>query len=54
MRRGQLFNLAATVKRDDWRIESWSEAGTVEECRNDFADWHDDVNLRGSHAAQTG
>jgi salicylate hydroxylase len=43
MRRGQLFNLAATVKRDDWRMESWSEAGTVGECRQDFRDWHDDV-----------
>jgi salicylate hydroxylase len=43
MRRGQLFNLAATIGRDDWRIESWSEAGTVEECRRDFANWHDDV-----------
>jgi 2-polyprenyl-6-methoxyphenol hydroxylase-like FAD-dependent oxidoreductase len=43
MRRGQLFNLAATVRRDDWRVESWSQAGTVEECRQDFADWHEDV-----------
>ncbi|HTI81558.1 MAG TPA: FAD-dependent monooxygenase [Acetobacteraceae bacterium] len=43
MRRGQLFNLAATVRRDDWLIESWSEAGTVEECRRDFADWHAEV-----------
>ena len=43
MRRGRLLNLAGTVRRDDWRIESWSEAGTVEECRADFADWHEDV-----------
>ena len=43
VRRGKLFNLAATVERDDWRVESWSEAGTVEECRRDFANWHDDV-----------
>ena len=43
MRRGTLFNLAATVERDDWRIESWSEAGTKEECRRDFANWHDDI-----------
>ncbi len=43
MRRGTLFNLAATVERDDWRVESWSEAGTVAECRRDFANWHDDV-----------
>ena len=43
MRRGALFNLAGTVERDDWRVESWSEAGTVRECREDFANWHDDV-----------
>ncbi len=43
MRRGELFNLAATVERDDWHVESWSEAGTVRECREDFANWHDDV-----------
>jgi salicylate hydroxylase len=43
MRQGRLFNLAATVERDDWRIESWSEAGTVEDCRRDFANWHPDV-----------
>jgi salicylate hydroxylase len=43
MRKGELFNLAATIERDDWRIESWSEAGTVEECRRDFVAWHDDV-----------
>lgn len=43
MRNGELFNLAATIERDDWRVESWSEAGTVEECRRDFVTWHDDV-----------
>jgi salicylate hydroxylase len=43
MRGNDLFNLAATVERDDWRVESWSEAGTVEECRQDFANWHHDI-----------
>jgi salicylate hydroxylase len=43
MRRGALFNLAATVRRNDWLVESWSETGTAEECRQDFAGWHDDV-----------
>jgi salicylate hydroxylase len=43
MRQGTLFNLAATVERDDWRVESLSEAGTVEECRRDFANWHADI-----------
>lgn len=44
LRRGELLNIAATVERDDWQVESWSEAGTVEECRRDFPGWHEDVH----------
>jgi 2-polyprenyl-6-methoxyphenol hydroxylase-like FAD-dependent oxidoreductase len=29
LRQGKLMNVAATVRRNDWLIESWSEAGTV-------------------------
>ena len=43
LRRGELLNFVTAIERDDWLIESWSEAGTVEECRRDFAHWHDDV-----------
>jgi salicylate hydroxylase len=43
LRQGEMLNFAATVRRNDWQIESWSVAGTVGECRNDFADWHEDV-----------
>ena len=43
LRQGKLMNLAGTVRRNDWLVESWSEAGTVEECRNDFPGWHEDV-----------
>ncbi len=43
LRQGTLMNLAGTVRRNDWLVESWSEAGTVEECRNDFPGWHADV-----------
>jgi len=43
LRRGELLNFVTAIERDDWRIESWSEAGTVEECRRDFARWHEDV-----------
>ena len=31
------------VERDDWRLESWTEAGTREECARDLGRWHDDV-----------
>ena len=43
LRRGELLNFVTAIERDDWLIESWSEAGTVEECRRDLARWHDDV-----------
>jgi salicylate hydroxylase len=38
-----LLNFVGVIKRDDWLIESWSEAGTVPECLRDFAGWHEDV-----------
>src|SRR5215831_339802 len=41
IRRGTLS--AATVERGDWLVESWSQAGTVDECQHDFPGWHDDV-----------
>jgi len=43
LRRGELLNFVTAIERDDWLIESWSEAGTVEECRRDLAAWHPDV-----------
>ena len=43
LRRGELLNFVTAIERDDWLVESWSEAGTVEECRRDFARWHPDV-----------
>lgn len=43
LRKDELLNFVAIVERDDWQIESWSEAGTVDECRGDFANWHEDV-----------
>jgi salicylate hydroxylase len=43
LRRGELLNFVTAIERDDWLIESWSEAGTVAECRRDFANWNEDV-----------
>ena len=43
LRRGELLNFVTAIERVDWLIESWSEAGSVEECRQDFAAWHADV-----------
>ena len=43
MRGGELLNFVADVERSDWVNESWSEAGTIEECKRDFPSWHEDV-----------
>lgn len=43
LRRGELLNFVGVVERDDWRVESWTEPGSREECLRDLAAWHEDV-----------
>lgn len=43
LRRGEILNFVGVVERGDWRVESWNEPGTTEECLRDLANWHDDV-----------
>jgi len=43
LRRGELLNFVGAVERDDWLVESWTQAGTREECARDLGRWHDDV-----------
>ncbi len=43
VRGGALLNFVGVRERSDWTIESWTAAGTVEECLADFAGWHDDI-----------
>jgi salicylate hydroxylase len=45
VRRGELMNFVSLVERDDWQVESWSTVGAKDELRNDFRDWHADVQL---------
>jgi salicylate hydroxylase len=45
LRRGEVFNFVGIVERDDWRVESWTEVGTTEECLRDFQGWDDDIHL---------
>ena len=45
VRRGEIMNYVSTSEREDWQIESWSTVGTKDELRNDFRDWHPDVQL---------
>ena len=43
LRRGELVNYVSVVERSDWRVESWSAQGSVEECLADYPGWHADV-----------
>lgn len=40
LRSETMMNIVALVERSDWTRESWTEAGTTEECQADFAGWH--------------
>lgn len=44
IRRGELMNFISLVERDDWRIESWTVAGTRDELACDYPGWHPDVH----------
>ncbi len=40
LRRGEIMNWVGFGEREDWKVESWTEKGTREECAADFANWH--------------
>jgi salicylate hydroxylase len=44
VRSGQLLNLVGLMERDDWRVESWTAQGTIDEYLNDFRSWHSDIH----------
>ena len=43
LRAGKLMNFVGIQERDDWQVESWTTRGTAQECANDHAGWHPDV-----------
>jgi salicylate hydroxylase len=43
LRRGELVNFVGVVERGDWMSESWTAAGSTDECARDFAGWNEDV-----------
>ena len=43
VRAGNLLNFVGHVERDGWAGESWTEQGSPEELRADYAGWHDDI-----------
>ena len=52
LHRGEILNFVGALERNDWQVESWTEAGTIEECARDFADWHPDIQTM-IHAIDT-
>lgn len=43
VRGGTLVNFVSMNASDTWTAESWTAAGTTEECLADFGGWHEDV-----------
>ena len=43
LRRGEIFNFVGIIERD-WRVESWTERGSREECAADFPGWNADIH----------
>ncbi len=44
LRGGELLNFVGIVERNDWKGESWTDAGSREECASDFNGWHADIH----------
>ncbi|GGL79469.1 FAD-dependent monooxygenase [Wenxinia marina] len=40
IRGNELLNFVGLTENREWKSESWTEAGTIEECKADFAGWH--------------
>lgn len=40
LRGGELANFVGVVERDDWKEESWTQKGKVEDALKDFEGWH--------------
>lgn len=40
LRRGEILNFVGFGEREDWKVESWTEKGSKEECAADFKNWH--------------
>lgn len=41
---GSVLNIVALVENAAWTSETWTEAGTVDECLADFAGWHPHIH----------
>lgn len=44
IRNGELMNFTSVIERQDWKVESWSSAGSNAEYHADYPGWHEDVH----------
>jgi salicylate hydroxylase len=44
LRRAELLNVVAIVEKPEWRSESWSDAGTLDQVHGDLTGWHADIH----------
>ncbi|NOX50941.1 MAG: NAD(P)-binding protein [Gammaproteobacteria bacterium] len=51
VRRGEMVNCVCVVEKKGWEIESWTQRGDLQELKQDFAGWHEDVQIL-IHAVQ--
>ncbi|WP_198045871.1 FAD-dependent monooxygenase [Novosphingobium aquimarinum] len=44
IRGGELMNFTSVIERQDWKVESWSSAGSNAEYHADYPGWHEEVH----------
>ena len=49
VRSGALVNCVCVVEKAGWEVESWTERGSYEELKADFAGWHPDIQTLIDH-----
>jgi len=50
---GRLVNVVAIVPAGEWRTESWTAEGSVEDLKVEFEGWHEDVQRLIASATET-
>jgi salicylate hydroxylase len=51
---GRYINVVAFAPAHDWRVESWTAEGRIEDLRAEFADWDPQLNALVAAADRTG
>jgi salicylate hydroxylase len=44
VRRGEVLNFVGIFEGENWSVESWTERGTREACRNSFTGWNEEIH----------